>query len=169
MVRRMVPVASWDVSPGCNFSAGRDGQRERDIVTVVHMAERSQRPDHPPAGRLACGGCGAVLPPRARFCSECGLRQGPNARAPRAVAPRSRELRPMTVLFCDVVDSSALAARADPEEFTETIAQFYRMITEVVARHGGHLGRLVGDGVLVYFGYPAAQEDDAERALRAAL
>ncbi|TDH62732.1 hypothetical protein E2C06_10025 [Dankookia rubra] len=75
----------------------------------------------------------------------------------------------MTVLFCDVVGSSALAARIDPEEFTEAIARFYRTTAEVVAAHGGHLGRLVGDGVLVYFGYPAAQENDAECAVRAAL
>nr|WP_264185357.1 adenylate/guanylate cyclase domain-containing protein [Roseicella aerolata] len=78
-------------------------------------------------------------------------------------------MRPMTVLFCDVVGSSALAAGADPEEFAEAIARFYRLTTEVIGRHGGHLGRLVGDGVLVYFGYPVAQEDDAERAVRAAL
>ena len=110
-----------------------------------------------------------MLAATARFCSECGLRQQPGAVPPRHGAPRSRELRPMTVLFCDVVGSSALAAGADPEEFTEAIARFYRVTAEVVAAHGGHLGRLVGDGVLVYFGYPMAQENDAERAVRAAL
>src|SRR5689334_16516868 len=102
---------------------GATNKTRGDTVTVLHTAERSLRPDSP-AGHLACGGCGAVLPPRARFCSECGLRQEPDPAAPRAVPPRSRELRPMTVLFCDVVDSSALAARTDPEEFTETIARF---------------------------------------------
>ncbi|MFC7473590.1 AAA family ATPase [Dankookia sp. GCM10030260] len=75
----------------------------------------------------------------------------------------------MTVLFCDVVGSAAMAAGTDPEEFTEAIARFYRVTADVVAAHGGHLGRLVGDGVLVYFGYPMAQENDAERAVRGAL
>ncbi|NOG72045.1 AAA family ATPase [Roseicella sp. DB1501] len=118
---------------------------------------------------IVCAGCGAVLPATARFCSECGLRQAPGRAPLRPGPPRSRELRPMTVLFCDVVGSTSLAANADPEEFTEAITRFYRATTQAVAAHGGHLGRLVGDGVLVYFGYPAAQEDDPERAVRAAL
>ncbi|WP_207191612.1 adenylate/guanylate cyclase domain-containing protein [Paracraurococcus ruber] len=131
------------------------------------MAERVTAAEARDAG-VTCAGCGAVLPATARFCSDCGLRQKPGA-PPRQGAPRSRELRPMTVLFCDVVGSSALAIGGDPEEFAESIARFYRLTTEAVTAHGGHLGRLVGDGVLVYFGYPAAQEDDAERAVRAAL
>ncbi|MDO9707687.1 AAA family ATPase [Paracraurococcus lichenis] len=131
------------------------------------MAERPLSPEGEPMAPI-CAGCGTVLAPTARFCSECGLRQ-PGAAAPRLGAPRSRELRPMTVMFCDVVGSAALAAGRDPEEFTEAIARFYRLTAEVVLRHGGHLGRLVGDGVMVHFGYPAAQEDDAERAVRAAL
>ncbi|RAI58149.1 adenylate/guanylate cyclase domain-containing protein [Roseicella frigidaeris] len=132
------------------------------------MADPSAGPD-PGGTHVVCAGCGAVLPATARFCSECGLRQSPGRAALQPGPPRSRELRPMTVLFCDVVGSTSLAASADPEEFTEAITRFYRATTQAVAAHGGHLGRLVGDGVLVYFGYPAAQEDDAERAVRAAL
>ena len=65
---------------------------------------------------MTCAACGTMLAATARFCSECGLRQQPGSMPPRHGAPRSRELRPMTVLFCDVVGSAAMAAGTDPEE-----------------------------------------------------
>ena len=74
----------------------------------------------------------------------------------------------MTVLFCDVVVLRP-CHQCGSGDSPSSIARFYRVTTEVVAAHDGHLGRLVGDGVLIYFGYPMAQEDDAERAVRAAL
>jgi class 3 adenylate cyclase len=79
------------------------------------------------------------------------------------------ERRQLTVMFCDLVDSTVLATRLDPEDWREILAAYAARASEVVHRFGGFLARFLGDGVLAYFGYPQAQEDDAERALRAAL
>ena len=75
----------------------------------------------------------------------------------------------MTVMFCDLVGSTALSAQLDPEDLRAVIAAYYREVAAEVRRFGGFVARHLGDGVLVYFGYPAAHEDDAERAVRAGL
>jgi class 3 adenylate cyclase/tetratricopeptide (TPR) repeat protein len=79
------------------------------------------------------------------------------------------ERRQLTVMFCDLVGSTALSARLDPEELREIIGAYHRCCTELVERNGGFVARYMGDGVLVYFGYPQAHEHDAERAVRAGL
>ena len=79
------------------------------------------------------------------------------------------ERRQLTVMFCDIVESTALSASMDPEDFREVIAVFQRSVDRDVNRYGGFVAKYMGDGVLVYFGYPQAHEDDAERAVRAAL
>ncbi len=79
------------------------------------------------------------------------------------------ERRHLTVVFCDIVDSTALAARLDAEDWRETVMAYHDAASAVVTRYDGHVGALLGDGLLVYFGYPRAHEDDAARALRAAL
>ncbi|HMF20725.1 MAG TPA: adenylate/guanylate cyclase domain-containing protein, partial [Pseudolabrys sp.] len=85
-------------------------------------------------------------------------------------APRDEaERRHLTVMFCDLVGSAALSARLDPEDMWGVIASYHACIGEVVGRHNGMIARYMGDGVLAYFGYPRAQEDDAEQAVRAAL
>jgi class 3 adenylate cyclase/tetratricopeptide (TPR) repeat protein len=90
--------------------------------------------------------------------------------APRdARAPADAERRQLTVMFCDLVGSTALAARLDPEDLREVIAAYHRTVGEVIARFDGFVANYMGDGVLVYFGYPRAHEDDAERAVRAGL
>ena len=75
----------------------------------------------------------------------------------------------MTVMFSDLVGSTALSARLDPEDLREVMATYQRCVTEIVRRFDGFVAKYMGDGVLVYFGYPQAHEDDAERAVRAAL
>jgi len=88
--------------------------------------------------------------------------------APRDVlAPAER--RQLTVMFCDLVGSTALSARLDPEDLREVIAAYHRAVTEIVTGFDGFVAKYMGDGVLVYFGYPRAHEDDAERAVRAGL
>ena len=87
------------------------------------------------------------------------------------VEPRTPEAerRQLTVLFCDLVDSTALSGRLDPEDLREVIQAYQAACTEVIKRFDGHVAQLLGDGLLVYFGYPQAHEDDAQRAVRAGL
>jgi class 3 adenylate cyclase len=72
-------------------------------------------------------------------------------------------------MFCDLVGSTALSARMDPEDLREVISAYQKCVAETVQRFGGFVAKYMGDGVLVYFGYPQAHEDDAERAVRAGL
>jgi class 3 adenylate cyclase len=81
----------------------------------------------------------------------------------------SAERRQLTVMFCDLVGSTALSARLDPEDLRGIIAAYHRCCTELVERHGGFVAKYMGDGVLAYFGYPQAHEHDAERSVRAGL
>ena len=83
--------------------------------------------------------------------------------------PDQAERRHLTVMFCDLVGSTSLAARLDPEDMRALIGAYHACITEVVSRYQGKIARYMGDGALVYFGYPQAHEDDAEQAVRAAL
>ena len=92
----------------------------------------------------------------------------PVAAAP--VPPRDvAERRQVTVMFSDLVGSTALSARIDPEDLREVISAYQKCVAETVQRFGGFVAKYMGDGVLVYFGYPQAHEDDAERAVRAGL
>jgi SAM (Sterile alpha motif) domain-containing protein/adenylate/guanylate cyclase family protein len=79
------------------------------------------------------------------------------------------ERRQLTVMFCDLVGSTALASRLDPEDLREVIGAYHRCVADTVGRYDGFVAKYMGDGVLVYFGYPHAHEDDAERAVRAGL
>jgi hypothetical protein len=79
------------------------------------------------------------------------------------------ERRQVTVMFSDLVGSTSLSARMDPEDLREVISAYQKCVAETVQRFGGFVAKYMGDGVLVYFGYPQAHEDDAERAVRAGL
>src|SRR5215471_13588396 len=85
------------------------------------------------------------------------------------VLPDAAERRQLTVMFCDLVGSTALSVRFDPEELREELRAYQNAVSGVVARYDGFVAKFMGDGVLVYFGYPRAHEDDAERAVRAEL
>src|SRR5215472_3939797 len=84
-------------------------------------------------------------------------------------SPDTAERRQVTVMFSDLVGSTALSARMDPEDLREIISAYQRCVANTVRRFGGFVAKYMGDGVLVYFGYPQAHEDDAERAVRAGL
>ena len=88
---------------------------------------------------------------------------------PPPTAQDTAERRHLTVMFSDLVGSTALSARMDPEDLREVIAAYQKCVAEIVQRFGGFVAKYMGDGVLVYFGYPQAHEDDAERAVRAGL
>ena len=83
--------------------------------------------------------------------------------------PPEAERRQLTVLFCDLVDSTALASQLDPEDLREVVRAYQDTCAKVIARFEGHIAQYLGDGLLVYFGYPLAHEDDAQRAVRAGL
>jgi class 3 adenylate cyclase/predicted ATPase len=119
-----------------------------------------------------------------RDLKELSVRLGDRRRMLRAIAelaapalaanleskPREEaERRHVTVMFCDLVGSTALSVRMDPEDLREVISAYQKCVTETVGRFRGYVARYLGDGVLVYFGYPHAHEDDAERAVRAGL
>ena len=118
-----------------------------------------------------CLACGTANPALNRFCGDCGskLRAGSPAVVPMTRDSRPIERRQLTVLFCDLVGSTALSARLDPEDFGAIIAGYRRCIAETVACFDGFVARHHGDGAVVYFGYPHAHEDDAERAVQASL
>jgi len=84
-------------------------------------------------------------------------------------APADAERRQLTVMFCDLVGSTALSSRLDPEDLREVIGAYHHTVAEIVSGFGGFVAKYMGDGVLIYFGYPQAHEDDAERAVRAGL
>jgi class 3 adenylate cyclase/tetratricopeptide (TPR) repeat protein len=90
---------------------------------------------------------------------------------PSPTGPRTPEAerRQLTVLFCDLVDSTVLASRLDPEEWREVVRAYQSTCAAVIQRYDGHIAQYLGDGLLVYFGYPRAHEDDAQRAVRAGL
>jgi class 3 adenylate cyclase len=141
--------------------------------------------------RLArtCQSCGHEVGPRANFCPECGTRlttpspspslsQTDRRREAQAApiepigaehgAPEA-ERRQLTVLFCDLVDSTALAGQLDPEELREVVQAYQAACAGVIQHYDGHIAQYLGDGLLVYFGYPRAHEDDARRAIYTGL
>src|SRR4029453_12454052 len=88
---------------------------------------------------------------------------------PAALVPPEAERRPLTVLFCDLVDSTRLASHLDPEDFRDIVRAYHQTCTAVIQRFDGYVAQYLGDGLLVYFGYPVAHEDDAQRAVRTGL
>ena len=86
-----------------------------------------------------------------------------SSEAPTSPPPSQAERRQLTVMFCDLVGSTALSTRFDPEELREEIRAYQNTVSGVVARYDGFIAKFMGDGVLAYFGYPRAHEDDAER------
>ena len=89
--------------------------------------------------------------------------------APSVSAEDRAERRQVTVTFSDLVGSTALSARMDPEDLREVISAYQKCVAETLGHFGGFVAKFMGDGVLIYFGYPQAHEDDAERAVRAGL
>lgn len=125
-----------------------------------------------------CANCG-FLNPSFKFCGECGTPLDGTPRSAELPAadtvsieqalPHGAERRQLTVLFCDIVDSTAFTEKLDPEELRNLLEIYRTCIMEVVLAQNGHIARYFGDGILVYFGYPTAHEDTAHRAVRAAL
>jgi class 3 adenylate cyclase len=108
---------------------------------------------------VECSRCRRPNPPEAGFCNGCGM--------PLTAAPELRKT--VTVVFCDVVGSTALGERLDPELLREEMSRFYATVREPIERHGGTIEKVIGDAAVAVFGIPVLHEDDALRAARAAL
>src|SRR6266851_2604333 len=126
-----------------------------------------------------CPKCGSENAPEAIFCSQCGAAIDAagrmHAAEPRGgpAEPRGSSLtgerRHLTVLFCDLVNSTQIAAQLDPEEWREIVAEYHHAAAQAIERFGGHVAQYLGDGVMAFFGYPEAHDNDAERGARAGL
>jgi len=108
-----------------------------------------------------CAGCGTENPDSAKFCNECGA-------AVAAPAPREQR-KTVTLLFCDVTGSTALGERIDPEALRAIMSRYFDVARAAIERHGGTVEKFIGDAVMAVFGIPVVHEDDALRAVRAAL
>src|SRR5579859_2050513 len=115
-----------------------------------------------------CPRCNAVNPPGARFCARCGVDILEPSHS-LATLPSEGERRQLSVMLCDLVDSTPLSTRLDPEELSEVIRIYQARAATAIKAYGGYIARYVGDGILSYFGWPEGKEADAERAVRAAL
>ncbi len=128
---------------------------------------------------MKCGVCGAESLAGKRFCGDCGaplvvpahapLEPGISPDASSAVRLASVERRSLTIMFADLVGSTELSTRIDPEDFRDVISACHKVVSESVTRFGGFVARYVGDAAMVLFGYPEPHENDAERAVRSAL
>ena len=114
-------------------------------------------------------GVAAVGDRRRLLAAIAALGEGAAPAPERSSAAAEAERRQLTVMFCDLVGSTPLSTRFDPEDLREIVGAYHRGVTNTVGRFGGFVAKYMGDGVLVYFGYPEAHEDDAERAVRAGL
>lgn len=126
----------------------------------------------------ACGRCGARNPPTHQFCGQCGSALEAGTRRPRTdagAAPQAQsratlvERRQITILFCDLAGSTEMSRRLDPERLRELLTEYRQAASETIEEFGGQVARFLGDGILAYFGYPVAHENDAVRATRAGL
>src|SRR3712207_6792568 len=108
-----------------------------------------------------CASCGVALERSARFCPSCG--------APVEMRPTEQTRRVVTVFFCDVAGSTALGERLDPEAVRTVMNRYFDAVRAALERHGGTVEKFIGDAVMAIFGVPRVREDDALRAVRAAV
>jgi len=157
----MTGIAEWLASIGLGEYAQRFGENAIDLSVVRDLTEQDLKD------------LGVLLGHRRKMLRAIAELRGDAFPTPQTGAkplPRDRaERRQLTVMFCDLVGSSALSARLDPEDLRAVIGAYHACIAEVIARNEGVIARYMGDGVLAYFGYPQAHEDDAEQATRAGL
>ncbi len=122
--------------------------------------------------QIKCTSCGVALPEEALFCMKCGKKLDPRDSppdTPQQTRIPDAERRQLTVMFCDIVDSTSLSEKLDPEDLREVIRKYQTACNKIIHRFEGHIAQYLGDGLLVYFGYPEAHEDDAQRAARTGL
>ena len=158
----MQQIAEWLEKLGMSEYAQRFAENKIDVSVLRHLTDQDLKDIGVPLGHrrkmLA-----AISEVAADTASE------PKVFEPEPKPQETAERRQITVLFSDLVGSTALSARMDPEDLREAISAYQKCVAETVQHFGGFVAKYMGDGVLVYFGYPQAHEDDAERAVRAGL
>jgi predicted ATPase/class 3 adenylate cyclase len=157
----MTGISEWLASIGLGEYAQRFGENAIDLSVVRDLTEQDLKD------------LGVLLGHRRKMLRAIAELRGDAFPTPQTGAkplPRDgAERRQLTVMFCDLVGSSALSVRLDPEDLRLVIGAYHACVAEVIARNDGVIARYMGDGVLAYFGYPQAHEDDAEQATRAGL
>jgi len=160
----MQGIADWLKQLGLEQYTQRFAENEIDVTVLRHLTDQDLREIGVPLGH--------------RRKILAAIREDIGAPTPVTSEPVSHfeptsqgsaERRQITVMFSDLVGSTALSARMDPEDLREIISAYQKCVADAVRRFGGFVAKYLGDGVLVYFGYPEAHEDDAERAVRAGL
>src|SRR5215831_7014672 len=157
----MQQVADWLQNIGLGQYAQRFAENDITFAILPHLTDQ----DLKELGVTSLGHRRHLLLAIAEISS---IQKDP-APPPSASTHDTAERRHVTVMFSDLVGSTALSARMDPEDLREVISVYHKCVAETVRRLGGFVAQYLGDGVLVYFGYPEAHEDDAERAVRAGL
>ena len=159
----MQEIADWLRQLGMSEYAQRFAENGIDVSALPHLTDQDLKD------------IGVLLGHRRKMLAAIGELAGAAPATPVPAAgmePKTQdtaERRQVTVMFSDLVGSTALSARMDPEDLREVISAYQKCVAETVQRFGGFVAKYMGDGVLVYFGYPQAHEDDAERAVRAGL
>ena len=159
----MQQIADWLRKLELGQYAQTFAENEIDVFVLPHLTDQDLKD------------IGVPLGPRRKILAAITAEIGRTNATPEPAAsiePKAQdtaERRQVTVMFSDLVGSTALSARIDPEDLREVISAYQKCVAETVGRFGGFVAKYMGDGVLVYFGYPQAHEDDAERAVRAGL
>jgi class 3 adenylate cyclase len=159
----MQQIADWLEKLGMSEYAQRFADNDIDTSVLPHLTDQSLKE------------LGVSLGHRLKMLAAIKELGGPTPAPPQPATPTetkpedTAERRQVTVMFSDLVGSTALSASMDPEDLREVISAYQKCVAQVVRRLGGFVAKYLGDGVLVYFGYPQAHEDDAERAARAGL
>ena len=159
----MPEIADWLKTLGMSEYAERFAENGINVAALPHLTDQDLKD------------IGVLLGHRRIMLAAISKLAGVTPATPEPAAqaePKpqdSAERRQITVLFSDLVGSTALSGRMDPEDLREVVSGYQKCVADTVARFGGYVAKYMGDGVLIYFGYPQAHEDDAERAVRAGL
>jgi class 3 adenylate cyclase len=159
----MQQIADWLEKLGMSEYAQRFAENGISVAALRHLTDQDLKD------------IGVLLGHRRLMLAAIRELPGEPPQTPKTVptgeanAQDTAERRQVTVMFSDLVGSTALSARMDPEDLREIISAYQKCVAGTVQRFGGFVAKYMGDGVLIYFGYPQAHEDDAERAVRAGL
>ena len=161
----MQQIADWLKKLGMSVYAERFAENDIDFAVLADLTDQ----DLEKIGVTSLGHRRNLLRAIAELKVFDKGPAAPSATSSTTSTKSDAERRQVTVMFSDLVGSTALSARMDPEDLREVISAYQKCVAETVRRFGGFVAKYMGDGVLIYFGYPQAHEDDAERAVRAGL